>query len=456
MVAVALPMVVSLACDTVMVFTDRLFLSRLSPELMNASMGGGLTVFMMSSFFVGLFGYVTALTAQYLGAGRKRDCATVVTQAVALACLGFPMILAARPLAYALFEFMGVGAGQLGPQIRYLNILVWGTGISLLRTVLSGFFSGVGRSSVVMTASSVAMLANVGLGYALIFGKFGCPAYGIEGAGWATVASGGLGLGILTAAYLSKQNRREFQVRASVRVDLGVAGKLLRFGSPAGFEMFLNMMAFNTLVLIFHSHNAETATAATVVFNWDMVSFLPLIGLEVGVTSLVGRFMGAERPEIAQRSAMAGLKLGLVYSALVVVLFVGFPGQLVGVFLPSPADVRIEDSFNLAVWMIRLASLYVLVEAVLIVFIGALRGAGDTLWAMGISVSVHWITVGALYVILRVLKGSPEAGWTAVVSMFVLFSGLVYARYQNGKWKQLRVVQREPGWVPGGDVPEVF
>ena len=310
MVSIALPMVVSLGCDTVMVFTDRLFLSRLSPELMNASMGGGLTVFMMSSFFLGLFGYVTALTAQYLGAGRKKDCAAVVTQAVWLSCLGYPM--------------------------------------------------------------------------------------------------------------------------------------------------FLNMMAFNTLVMIFHAHNAVTATAATVVFNWDMVSFLPLIGLEVGVTSLVGRFMGAGRPETAQKSAMAGLKMGLIYSAFVVVLFVGFPGHLVGVFLPGPSNVRAEDSFGLAVWMVRLASLYVLVEAVLIVFIGTLRGAGDTVWAMGISVSVHWVTVGALYVILRVLKGSPEAGWTAVVVMFVLFSGLVYARYQNGKWKQMRVVQREPGWVPGGDVPEVF
>ena len=54
MVAIALPMVVSQACDTVMIFTDRLFLAKLQPELMNAAMGGGLTVFMMMSFFLGL------------------------------------------------------------------------------------------------------------------------------------------------------------------------------------------------------------------------------------------------------------------------------------------------------------------------------------------------------------------------------------------------------------------
>lgn len=54
MIILALPMVASQACDTVMIFTDRLFLSKLRPELMNAAMGGGLTVFMMMSFFIGL------------------------------------------------------------------------------------------------------------------------------------------------------------------------------------------------------------------------------------------------------------------------------------------------------------------------------------------------------------------------------------------------------------------
>ena len=71
MAVIALPMVVSSACDTVMIFTDRLFLSKLGPELMNAAMGGGLTVFMMMSFFIGVIGYATALVAS--PSGRRRS-----------------------------------------------------------------------------------------------------------------------------------------------------------------------------------------------------------------------------------------------------------------------------------------------------------------------------------------------------------------------------------------------
>ena len=123
MVAIALPMVVSSACETVMTFTDRLFLSRLGPEQMNAAMGGGLTSFMLMTFFLGLTGYTTALVAQYLGSGRQNCCAITVTQAVLIALTAYPLILVARPLAHGLFDLIQIPDEQLIPQRIYFNIL---------------------------------------------------------------------------------------------------------------------------------------------------------------------------------------------------------------------------------------------------------------------------------------------------------------------------------------------
>ena len=114
--------------------------------------------------------------------------------------------------------------------------------------------------------------------------------------------------------------------------------KLLRFGYPAGVELFLNLLAFTSMILLFHSHGLATATAVTIVFNWDMVSFVPLLGIQIGVVSLVGRYMGAGRPEIAERVTRSGLKMGWSYSSVILVLFVGFPEQLVAVFQPGGQD----------------------------------------------------------------------------------------------------------------------
>ncbi|MDD5724655.1 MAG: hypothetical protein PHX28_00705, partial [Candidatus Omnitrophica bacterium] len=96
--------------------------------------------------------------------------------------------------------------------------------------------------------------------------------------------------------------------------------------------------------------------------------------------------------------------------------------------------------------------IYVLVEAMLCVFIGALRGAGDTYWAMRMSVLLHWMMVGVLAFIVRFLRLPAETGWAAVVLFFLVFSGIVLARYRQGKWRKMRMVQPQ---VPLEIIPEI-
>ena len=338
MVAIALPMVVSHACDTVMAFTDRLFLAKLSPVHMSAAMGGGLGVFVMMAFFLGLITYSTALVAQHLGAGQKNRCGTAGAQAFFIAIASYPIILVARPAAHFYFRLVGVESEQLALQNVYFDILVYGAVLGLLRASFSGFFSGIGRTRVVMIGALVSLVANVIANYALIFGKWGFPAMGIRGAAWGTIFGSVCGISVLAAAYLRKTIREEYGTVSGFRIDRGMMKKLLYFGYPAGIEFLLNFLGFTTMISIFHAHDISTAAAITIVFNWDMVSFVPLIGIEIAVTSLVGRYMGARRPETAHRSTMSGLKIGWVYSSVIFVAFVFFPTYLVSVFRPDSPD----------------------------------------------------------------------------------------------------------------------
>lgn len=442
MMLIAMPMVISQACYTVMTFTDRMFLSRLGPEYMSAAMAGGLTVFMMMTFFIGLTGYTTVLVAQYLGSGNKRYCSVALTQSVIIAFLAYPVILLCRPLAFNLFEFMGIRPEQLGPQKVYFNILVYAVILSLLRVSFGSFFSGIGKTKVVMFASFTAMVINICVNYLLIFGKLGLPALGIRGAAYGTIIGAACGLSVLVVSYFKKDNRQRYGILKSFRFDRQVTGILFRFGYPAGIEMFLNLLAFDIAIMIYHSMGAVAATASTIVFNWDMVSFVPLIGIEIGVTSLVGRYMGADKPDIAHKSTMAGLRLGIIYSSFILFLFVLFPSAMVGVFRPAEAGSVFPQAKPVAVFMLRVASLYVLVEAMLIVFIGALRGAGDTFWAMIISVTLHWITVPVLYIMLKILGLSLQVCWSIMVAVFFVFSFVVYLRYRTGHWKSIRVIRQ--------------
>ncbi|MDD4457330.1 MAG: MATE family efflux transporter [Syntrophotalea acetylenica] len=437
MITLALPMVISHGCETALIFTDRVFLSRLGPVPMSAAMSGGLTAFMMMTFFIGLTGYVTALAAQYLGAGRGDHCALVVSQAALISLLAAPLILAARPLAHAFFRFADLPVEQALQQRVYFDILLYGAVLVLLRSCLSSFFSGIGHTRVVMFSAMTAMLVNVGANYVLIFGRLGVPPLGLRGAAYGTLMGSFCALLVLLATYLGRRNRREYAVLAALRFDRAVMLKLLRFGSPAGVEMFLNLLAFTSMIMLFHAHGLVTAAAVTIVFNWDLVSFVPLLGIQIGVVSLVGRYLGAGRPDIAARATRSGLKMACSYSLVILVLFVSLPAELVAVFEPHQADAIFSQAAPLATGMLRLAAFYVLADAVMLVFSGALRGAGDTFWAMCASVALHWLLVPVLALFLRVLALPPQAAWLALIAFLLIFSGVFYLRYRSGKWKTL-------------------
>ena len=333
MLAIALPMVVSQACETVLIFTDRLFLSRLGSVPMSAAMAGGLTSFMLMTFFIGLTGYATALVAQYLGAGRKGHCELVLSQAVFLSFLATPDPWRARPLAHDLFAVMDIPAQQLVQQKLYFDILLYGAIPGSAAELPQQLFLRHRPDPGGMFSALTAMLVNVAANYVLIFGHLGFPALGIRGAAYGTLFGSLCGLLVLLAAYLAPTNRREFGV-ALPRYDGEVMRKLLRFGYPAGVELFLNLLAFTSMILLPFPRLA-TATAVTIVFNWDMVSFVPLLGIQIGVVSLVGRYMGAGRPEIAERVTRSGLKMGWSYSSVILVLFVGFPNNWSRSFSPA-------------------------------------------------------------------------------------------------------------------------
>ena len=165
---------------------------------------------------------------------------------------------------------------------------------------------------------------NIPLSYVLIFGKLGLPEMGIAGAAWGTVIASAFALAVFGLFYLNAGHRRQFHVGESFHLDRGILRRYVRLGFPAGFEMFMNVATFNLWLLLFQSYGIAAGAAAAIVFNWDMMSFVPMLGLHIGVISLIGRYVGARDMTRADGVIAAGFKMALSYSALLGVLFIVF------------------------------------------------------------------------------------------------------------------------------------
>ncbi len=395
---------------------------------------------MQRSWLVGRATGRTALVAQYYGAGERRLCPVVTNQSLIAALFIYPVVLVCLPLADHLFRMLGVPASQIEAQLAFFDVMTYGCILIFVRQSLASFFSGIGRTRVVMTASLVAMAVNVAASYVLIYGKWGAPALGIRGAALGALTGSACAVLVLAWAYFSKENRAEFSIGTPLKFHPEVFRKLLRFGSPSGFELLLTLMAANGFVLAFQSLGPAVATASSILMNWDMSAYIPLMGMEVGVMSLVGRYMGAGNPDLAHRAAMSGLKVGCVYAVTLLIVFSTCAAPMVDLFRPAGDNLVFAEARPMAVTMLRMVSIYMFSIAFVIVFVGALRGAGDTLWAMTYHIALHWLAAGILYVSTRFLGLSALKAWALVIVAFVLFSGIAFLRYRAGKWRSIRVV----------------
>ena len=439
---VALPMLLSMSFDTIMTFIDRLFLSKLGPAEMNAALGAGAVQLALTMFFTGAISYTTAMVAQRLGAKKTSDCARVFMQSVYLSLISVPLLYLTIPLGHVAFGMEHLPADQLEYQKTYFNILMFGGIINLVRNAAPCFFSGIGETKIVMKAAFVGMIVNVACNFVLIYGLGPIPALGVAGAAYGTLIGNLVSTIILFVKFFAKSCNSRFNTRSSFAFSWPLTRELLQKGIPSGVEMFLNMSAFQLMILMFHALGPDAATASSVMFNWDMVAYVPLMGLEVASTSLVGRYVGARDAAAATRSTYSGLKLGWGYSLIMGIFFVFLPGVLTDIFRPDVAEASAEaiaifDAARpMSIFMLRIATFYIFVEVLLVVYAGALRGAGDTVWVMFTCAIMNWCVSGALYVAAYIFHLPAHYAWIAVVAVYSTAPVIFWWLWKSGKWRR--------------------
>ena len=436
----AIPMVVSQGAFAMMIFTDRLFMSQLGAAYLAAALGGGVASFFCLSFFTGVISYSNALAAQYLGAGKLSNCPKVVTQGLIITLIITPSLV---PLTWGvgqLFTAMGHAPEQAALENSYFRVLMYGAVFTLAKTCVAAYFVGIGKTRAVMIADVSGVAINIPLSWMLIFGKLGMPELGIQGAALGTVIATAITLLIYAGFYFARQHREKFAVADSFIYDRSIMRRFLRLAVPSGLELFLNVAAFNLFLLMFQSYGIAESASAAIVFNWDMLSFVPMIGLNVSIIGLIGRYVGANNLSKANEVIRSGFLIGLSYSAILAITFISQREPLVDVFVGAgPHQFAIQELASFM--MIGLAS-YVMADALILVSGGVLRGAGDTRWLMIVSIALHWAMLIGQFLVIRVFKLGPQISWMLFCAMVLSIAATYLWRLRGDQWRSPEAIRR--------------
>ncbi|MBN2737980.1 MAG: MATE family efflux transporter [Spirochaetales bacterium] len=437
MLTIAMPLVISKGSETVMLFTDRAFLSFLGQNHISAAMSGGLSAFVFSSFFAGVISYVNALAAQYHGAKQPEQSMRSAHQGIWLALFSFPLCLALIPFVHGFFLWAGHTQEQLVLEFSYYRILTFGSLFSFFRASIEGYFIGTGQTRKVMGSNILGMVINIPLNYILIFGHLGFPAMGIEGAAIGSILGNATCSVYLLLAFVKAAKKMRLPVFGPIRS--GIFKKLLRYGLPAGGELFFNVFLFNFFIQMMHSINPTVAVATTITFNYNMIAFIPLLGLSFAITSMTGQQMGASSVEGAKKVAKLAAIVTYGYGLFMVVTFLIGTPLFVKLFLGG-VDPKNSTIPELSVTMLRLATIYIMADGTQLLFSGVLRGAGDTRWVMYISMSLHIIMASGAYIMIKVLKQGPLTVWYFFIA-FVFALGLaMFLRFLSGHWQKIKMI----------------
>ena len=444
--SVSLPLVLSMAATTVMEFTDRVFLANYSIEAIAAALPGGITAYLFLTFFTGVTSYLNVFIAQYTGARSLSRIGACIWQGIYFSLLATVILIGLSFVADPLFRLVGHTPEIQRLESDYFRILCMGAGINVLGTGLSCFFSGRGKTRPVMVISLIGMVFNIPLDYALINGMWVFPEMGIKGAGIATVCSWTLITMLYCVLIFNRKNNRLYGVFSNRAFDAELILRILRTGVPAALQFVMDIFAFTFFIFMVGRLGKVPLAASNIAFSIESIAFMPAFGFSIGLSTLVGQSLGRNNVEGAIRFTRQTICILLSYILLIDLLFFLAPHWVIQLFATAESTgASYRQIMDQGIVLIRIMAIFISFDALYFIFIGVLKGAGDTrfiMWSIGIATLV--------VMILPIAIGVGFLGWGIyacwiILTLYVLSLCLVsFLRYRQGKWKTIRVIEKVP------------
>ncbi|ADB17142.1 MATE efflux family protein [Pirellula staleyi DSM 6068] len=439
--AVAFPLIVSTAFWSVQWFVDRMFLMWYSTEAMSASLPAGMMHWTMLCLPMGVASYCNAFVAQYYGAERYGRIGRAVGQGEIFGWIMTPIFLISIPLASYLFTFSELSQSGLD----YFRWMAPGAGAVVLSNAMSSYYTGRGLTWTVMRVNVFGTLVNIVLDYMLVFGVAGLPELGIKGAALATVIANWSNVLIFGWLMSRDENREKFGLAGRLRFDYELAKRMVIYGIPSALPMAVEACAFSLMTMFVYRLGATEAAATGLAFNVNAVAFIPVFGISIAVTTLVGQQLGAGNPKLAARATWTAQVIALCYTGVFAIAYISIPDFFLLAHESGAKDAaEFEEVRALTVILLRFVACYCWFDALQTVFVGALKGAGDTRFVLFTVtiVSGAAVSIGAFG---QFKLGWNIFGWWWVLAFWLFTLSAVYCtRFIQGKWQSMRIIEAEP------------
>jgi len=406
----------------------------------NAVAAVGLTTqpkFLGLSMFFALNVSVSALVARRRGEQRQ-DLANRILYTALIFILIAAVIFSTGLVYFAneIIHFCGSTPETHDMAVSYFRIIMGGMIFNCIQMGINSAQRGAGNTKITMRTNVTSNLVNVVGNYLLIGGHFGFPAMGIRGAAIATV------FGTVVASIMSILSVMKpdgfisipFIIKNKIRPAFVTFTSIVKVGYSVFFEQVLMRIGFMATALMAANQGNDAMAAHQVGMNLMGLTFSFGDGLQSTAVALIGRSLGSEDPELAKEYGRTCRMIGAIIAVVLTFVYYFGARPLCSLFFEE------EHIVDLGVSILHVIIFVVIFQISQVIYMGSLRGAGDTLYtAIASMISVTFVRTIISYFCGYVLDWGIAGIWLGVlgdqVSRFIFAS----VRFKAGKWVQIKI-----------------
>lgn len=406
----------------------------------NAVAAVGLTTqpkFLGLSTFFAINVAVSALIARRRGENRRDDAnrilySTVILVVILSVVFSIVFVTAASPI----ISLCGSNSDTHDMAVTYFRIIMGGMIFNCVQMVINSAQRGAGNTKITMTTNLTSNMVNIIFNYFLIEGHFGFPALGIEGAAYATVL-GTVVSSVMSVVSVCKKDcfvSFIYIIKEKIRPAWSSLKQIVVVGYSVFFEQILMRVGFMLTAIMAAKQGTGPMAAHQVGMNIMSLTFSFGDGLQAAAVALIGRSLGEGDENQAKRYGRICWIYGIFIAVLLAVTYFFGARWMMSLFFSEP------DIVDTGVSIMRVIIFVVVFQVIQVVYMGCLRGAGDTFYtALASTVSVTIIRTAGSYICGIVLGFGIVGIWLGVlfdqVSRF-MFSSI---RFRHGKWTKIKI-----------------
>ena len=409
--------------------------SAMVSSLGNAALGAvGFSSF-LAFVFLGLFyGFsiaVQATVARRKGEGNLPACGRSLGSAVFLISISAPVLSLLLYFAIPfLFPLINNDPDVIDIGVKYIRWLILQAVFVGFIAANTGFWNGIGQSRIYIPSLIFMHLSNVVFNYMFIFGNFGAPQMGAEGAGFATALSSIVGTGLFLFLGLRYGGAYHYMKERPVWSELK---GILRLAIPAGLQQVLDTLALTITYSIVGLIGTMELACYSVLINFITLVGLPAWGLGTAGATLVGQALGQKNIPEATQWAWDVIKLGMVGMFILGIPFWVMPETLLSIWIHD------EQTRQLAIWPTRILGLMITFNGIGYMLSTMLNGAGDVKRVTMVNLVTQWfLLVPGAYLLGPTLGFGLIGIWCLHQFGYRAGQAIIFAYFwRQGKWSRI-------------------